>query len=189
MAFQCEEELDVSTTIPNTFEVTVTQAQTFALTDIIWIEGKVSTSIFDTAVDDFIFNENPETDFFSIYKLIQPVQLANSRDAIDKFELVFESGAFDFLPSCSNATMIAFPELEENNEFYSYRIGLKPLEAGDYVISWKNATLQNTDRNEFIINAYSNPNDPNIIGFDNCGIVSTRFLNESEREFYFAVTE
>lgn len=47
--------------------------------------------------------------------------------------------------------------------------------------------LQNSNRNEFIIENYPIENFPNQIGFNSCGDVSWRYLNESDKEYYFKV--
>ncbi|MFK7746866.1 MAG: hypothetical protein AB8B65_00610 [Kordia sp.] len=187
MAFQCEEDEVESTLVFNKYKASITASSSFSTDDTIWISGKVSSNAFDLAVNDSVFSDNPQSDVFSVYKLIEPTEVSNCKDAIDQFELIIDSGLYSFLPSCENAQITASPELESNNSTYSYRIGLKPLTPGDYVISWQNAAIRNTNRNEAIIEAYPIENHPNQIGFDRCGSTSWRFLNESQREYYFTV--
>lgn len=187
MAFQCEDDLEESTVVFSTFKSNVTPQSSFSVNDTIWISGKVSSMVFDLSVSDSIFSESPQSDVFSVYKFIEPTDVSNCKDAIDQFELVFDIGQYSFLSSCENAQIQALPTLESENSFYTYRIGLKPINPGDYVISWQNATLQNTNRNEFIIENYPIENHPNQIGFNSCGNVSWRFLNESDKEYYFSI--
>lgn len=185
-AFQCDDEVE-SSLVFNVFKAEVTPELSFSIEDTIWISGKTSSKAFDLSVNDSIVINNPQSDVFSIFKFIQPTAVSNCKDAIDKFELIIESGQFSFLPLCENAQLQVLPELESNNMSYSYRIGLKPNTTGDYVISWKDGVIQNSDRNEFIIDNYPIENHPNQIGFNSCGNISWRFLNESDKEYYFSV--
>ncbi|PQV49592.1 hypothetical protein CLV33_103229 [Jejuia pallidilutea] len=187
MAFQCEDEFEESTLVFNSFKVNISAQSSFSLNDTIWITGKTSSKVFDLALNDSIFAESPRSDIFSIYKFIEPTEVYNCKDAIDKFDLMFDIGQFSALPSCENAQLQVIPRLETNNISYTYRIGLKPNFTGDYVISWQDGIIRNLDRNEFIINNYPIANYPNQIGFNSCDNVSWRFLNESEREYYFTV--
>lgn len=187
MAFQCEDEFEESTLVINVYTAAVTPESSFWLTDTIWISGKVSVQAFDLSVNDSVFNENPQADVFSIYKFIEPTAVANCVDAIDKFEIIIDKGEITFLPACENAQLQAFPEPEKDNLFYSYRIGLKPMAKGDFVISWQDGIIQNADRNEFIIANYAIVNHPNQIGFSSCGSVSWRYLCESDKEYYFTI--
>ncbi|WP_145758326.1 hypothetical protein [Sediminicola sp. YIK13] len=187
MAFQCEDELEESTLVYNLFKVNITAKSSFSLNDTIWITGKVSSNAFDLALNDSIFADNPQPDIFSIYKFIEPNEVSNSKDAIDKFDLMLDIGQFSTLPRCENAQLQVIPEIENNKMFYTYRLGLKATSTGDYVISWQDGTIQNVERNEFIINNYPIENHPNQIGFNSCDDVSWRFLNESEKEYYFTV--
>jgi hypothetical protein len=187
MAFQCDDEIE-STFIFNNYTVSVTPQSNFLVDNIIWINGSVSSKVYDLETNDSIFLDNwSQGDQFSIMKFIEPTQSSNCIDAINNFELIIDVGDFSFLPSCENAEMTAQSELSIDTLSYTYRIGLKALASGDYVISWNNSTINNENRNEYIINNYPLENFPNQIGFDKCGNVSWRLLNESEREFYFSV--
>jgi hypothetical protein len=120
-------------------------------------------------------------------KFIEPTQTSNCRDALDKFELINEVGGITFLPICENAQMTATPELTIDCSSYKYRIGLRALVPGDFVISWQDSKIDNENRNENIIDNYPLEFHQNQIGFNKCGNVSWRDLNESEREYYFSV--
>jgi hypothetical protein len=187
MAFQCEDEFEDSTLIFNLYKVDITAQSNFSLNDTIWISGKVSIRAYDLVLNDSIFTDNPQSDIFSIYKFIEPNEVFNCKDAIDKFDLMFDIGEFSTLAKCENAQLQVIPELESNDMFYTYRIGLKAISTGDYVISWQNGMIQNVERNEFIFNNYPIENHPNQIGFNSCDEISSRFLNESEKEYYFTV--
>ena len=188
MAFQCDDKLE-STLEFNDYKVDITPASSFSLNDTIWIKGKVSSQVYDFSINDSIFNDNPQVDVFSIFEFIEPTQVSNCIDAVDKFELIFDIGEYSFLSSCENAHMQAFPALENNGSFYTYRIGLRPLLSGDFVVSWQNGLIQNENRNEFIIGRYPIEDHPNQIGFNSCDNVSWRFLNEPEKEYYFSIEQ
>jgi hypothetical protein len=187
MAFTCEDEYEESTLVFNSFKVNITAQSNFSLDDTIWITGRTSSKAFDLTINDSILAENPRNDIFSIFKFIEPNEVSNCRDAIDKFDITFDIGQFSTLLRCENAQLQAIPELDRNRISYTYKIGLKPKFTGDYVISWRDGVIQNLERNEYIINNYPIENHPNKIGFNRCDNISYRFLNESEREYYFTV--
>lgn len=83
--------------------------------------------------------------------------------------------------------MTAHSEISADSTFYSYRIGLKALNIGDFVLSWNNSTVTNENRNEFIIDEYPLEYFPNALGFNKCGNVSWRYINESNMEYYFKI--
>ncbi len=189
MATTCDDDdkFEENTLIYNVYKARVSPESSFSINDTIWISGKISSNAFDESANDSIFIDSPEVDDFSIYKFIEPTAVSNCKDAIDAFELITKEGAFSFSSSCENATLFALPELENNGSNYSYQIGLKPNVIGDFVISWRNGILQNTTRNEFIVNDYPIENHPNSIGFNSCGNPSWRDLNESDKEYYFSI--
>ncbi|TPV33501.1 hypothetical protein FJ651_10485 [Paucihalobacter ruber] len=186
MAFQCDEE-EESQLFFSSYKATISAQSNFSTGETIWIEGRISAQAFDTAVNDSVFAEQPEPDEFSVYKLMTPNALSNAKDAVGEFEIITERGEFLMALPCENALLRIWPELDEDNQFYSYRIGLKTNEPGDYVLSWRKGFIQNTNRHTFIIDNYPIENHPNQIGFNTCGSVSWRFLNDSEREYYFTV--
>ena len=101
--------------------------------------------------------------------------------------MVLDIGDTFGIPVCENADVLALPELDSDEASYRYRIGFKPLSTGDFVFSFRNAELRNTERNEAIIENYPIANFPGQIGFQRCERVSWRILSESEREYYFSV--
>ncbi|WP_340201735.1 hypothetical protein [Ascidiimonas sp. W6] len=186
VAFQCDEELESDITF-NDYTVNITPQSSFSIDDTIWISGIVSSQAYDSSINDSIFYDRYQGDVLSIMKLIAPTELSNCIDAIDNFELIVQLGEISFFPRCENAEMTVTPELSSDNLSFRYRIGLKPLGTGDFVISWQNSNLQNENRNESIIDKYPIENHPNQIGFNKCGKVSWRLLDESNKEFYFSV--
>lgn len=191
MAFQCDDEMESKLEL-NPYKVDVTPNSPLSLNDTIWIRGRVTSRVYDLSINDSIFNEDPYIigNQFSIFKFMEPTENANCKDAIDKFELIFDIGEYSFLSSCKNAQITVIPELDTNGSFYTYRIGLKPLTIGDYIIFWNDvnsAEIQNENRNEFIAENYPLENRPNQIGFDKCGNLSWLFLDETERVYFFSI--
>lgn len=187
MAFQCEEEFLESNLKYNIFKVKISAEYSFSLNDTIWLNGKISNKVFDLKLNDSVIAEKPRSDVFSIYKFIKPTGITNCEDAINKFDLIFKTGQYSNLPKCNNAKLNVVPEIDNNNLFYTYRLGLIPKTKGDFVISWEDGVIENLERNVFIINNYLILNHPNQIGFNSCNNVSWRYFNESEKEYYFRI--
>jgi len=187
MAFQREDDFEDSPLLFSKYNVNVVATPNLSSNDTLWVTGSVSSKAFDIELNDSVPTFNPLEDIFSIYKFMEPTTVANAKDAIDQFELVFEKGEFSTLPRCQNAQLQVNPKLDDDNNFYSYRLGLIPLNEGDYVISWQDALLQNQQRNEFILNRYPIAQFPNQIGFMTCEQVSWRYIDESDKEFFFSV--
>jgi hypothetical protein len=186
MAFQCEEDLEPQFAF-NKYKVAISPEASFSINDTIWIKGRISSYALDLNTNDSIFGIEPPSDSFGVFKLMTPADASNCRDALDKFELIFSTGDFSFISACENADLIALPELEADESFYSYRIGLKAMHPGDYVISLQDGNLLNTNRNEYLIEDYPLVNYPGQIGFNRCGSVSWRFLAASDAEYFFRV--
>jgi len=189
MAFQCDEEALDPEYAFNTFKVRVSPEATFAVNDTIWIEGRVSEMVLNLTTNDSVSGVLPQSDVFSVYKLVTPGPdaLTNTVDSFNGFIPIYDFGAYSYLASCENGQVSAAPLLVEASSQYYYRLGLKVLSPGDYVISWQNATLENNERHKTIANDYALPNRPNEIGFNSCGNSSWRFLNNSQREYFFSV--
>ncbi|MCX7548333.1 hypothetical protein OS188_10260 [Xanthomarina sp. F1114] len=188
MSTQCNEDDVQSTYISNTHKVSVSpQEETISINDTIWLEGKVSSRVFDTAINDSVFTESVQNNRISVMKFIQPTQSSNCRDGIDNFELITELGELNFLANCENGEIVVNSELGADNSFYSYKIGLRALTSGDYVLSWDHSSVSNENRHAYILNEYPLESHPDQLGFDKCGDVSWRYANESDREYYFRV--
>ena len=186
-AMQCDEDTE-SNLYLNNFKASVTPQMHFNVNDVIWINGRVSSKAFNTTSNDSVIYTENIADEFSILKCIVPNQNSNCKDAIDKFQLINEIGTVSLTGYCQNADLSIYPVLSQDQLSYKYKLGLKALSPGDYVISWTNETkLTNTDLNESIITNYPLPYHPNQIGFDKCGNTSWKYLNQSNQEFYFTV--
>ncbi|MFN3639428.1 MAG: hypothetical protein ACK4UK_00785 [Flavobacterium sp.] len=186
LAFQCDND-PVSTKVFNHFKVSVTPQSVFSLNDTIWIEGIASSKAFDTALNDSIVVNDFRGDDLSIFKFITPNNVANCKDAIDQFELLVVMGSVSFLPICENGQMTIEAQLNNEETLFKYRLGLRATSVGDFVLSWTQGSVRNQQRNEFIAAAYPLSFHPDQIGMDLCGRVSWRYINESQREFYFKV--
>lgn len=190
MAFQCSDDDNFSNTkIFNNYNVEITPQSSFSINDTIWINGKISSMVFDTEINDSIFSNPPLSDAILVMKFIAPTNSSsfNCKDAIDKFELIPELGGLTFLPVCENAQMSTHSELSADSTYYSHRIGLKPLYTGDYVLSWHSSSLTNQNRNEYIFYEYQLDLFPNDLGFNKCGSQSWINAVESDHQFYFRV--
>src|SRR5690554_4312362 len=77
MATTCEDDLEENTIVYNVYKTQVTPEYSFSMNDTIWISGKISSKVYDEAVNDSIFLENPHTDEFSIHKFIEPTEASN----------------------------------------------------------------------------------------------------------------
>lgn len=186
MAFQCDDEQE-NLIEYNTYSVKVTSKRIFSFSETIWIEGQVSSKAFNLSTNDSIFNENNISNSISIFKFITPTEHSNSKDAIDNFEIVFDKGTIDFLPSCGNAQMNIDAELDSDRLFYTYRIGIKPKSKGDFIISFFDSNLNNQSKNISIANNYPIARHPNQIGFDKCGLISWLDIDQSTNEYFFTV--
>jgi hypothetical protein len=188
LAFQCADDSE-STFVFNDFNVNITPQSTFSINDTIWIDGIISSKVFDLSINDSVFYDYQKLrDDFIVMKFVEPTQSYNCIDAIDKFELITEFGEISFLPICENSQIIVDSEITIDNLSSKYRIGLKPLIAGDYVISWiTNTIIKNTERNEYIVANYPLEYHPNQIGYSECGNVSWRDFTKSKSDYYFTV--
>lgn len=186
MAFQCgNDEGDIIKV--NDYSVKVTPKSTFSLTETIWIEGQVSSKAYNLSTNDSVFNENNNGNTISIFKFNTPTENFNSKDAIDNFEIIYHTGTASFLPSCENAQMTINAELDNDQLFYTYRIGLKPRFTGDFIISFFDSNLRNQDKNISIAYNYPIERHPNQIGFDKCGLGSWLDIDDSKNEYLFTV--
>jgi hypothetical protein len=175
--------------IENFYNVSLTPKANFKInSDTIWINGIVSSKVFDESIRDSIFSGKPIKDVISVYKFVSPTKDYNSTDAIDRFQLIDDINGIDFFESCKNGTIIKSSILSSNGLFFKYRLGLIPKCLGSYTISFQNSKIQNFNRNINIVENYPIGDFPNQIGFISCGKLSWRKLNESEREYYFNVT-
>lgn len=186
MAFQCDDDME-NPLVFNTFKTSVTHQANFSLNDTIWVTGKISSKVYNIETKDSIFfGDFPFSDEFSVMKLINNDPGANSTGALEDFIILNSVGnSHTFL--CDKSNLEAQNALGSDVGFYTYKIGFVPLRAADYLFSFKDATLMNVDRNQYIIQDYLLDSNPNVIGFEECGSYSYRVLNDTNREFYFSV--
>lgn len=189
MAMRCNEDDMEPRYYQNQFKISVTPQMSYTINDTIWIEGIASSKAFDTNINDsIIYLEHTLFDQFSILKFITPNQNSNCKDALNKFQLINDPDLLTFAGYCENADLTIISVLSPNELTYKYKIGLKALHSGDYVISWTTGSIiTNLNRYEEIISNYPIVNQPNTIGFDKCGHTSSRYLNQSNHEYYFKV--
>ena len=169
MATQCEEDTE-QTIFRNNFKVKITNQSNLSVNDTIWIEGRVSSKVYNSQIGDSTFADYPEGLQISIYKFITPTQNYNAKDAIDKFDLMYPNQLIDFLGVCNNSTMTVTPTLNSTGNLYKFKLGLKAKYSGDFIIKFPyKQKIENTERNLNLINNYPSPNNNFLIGFNSCG--------------------
>lgn len=187
MSFQCDDEPE-EVIITNNFKATVSDVN-ISINDTLWITGNVSSLDFNETLGDSIPNEFNNGDLVSIYRLRPATNQSNSVDAINNFEIIEEVGQTSRLGACPNGGLAIEGSLSDDSSQYRYRIGLKPIVEGDYVLNWDfNTSITNTDRNTEILSNYPVDGNSNVLEFDNCGIVSTLpNINDSTKLYFFSV--
>lgn len=192
MAFQCDEDEIVDGQIFNNFKVRISEGSDFSTGDTIWLDGRVSSRVFDEATgDSIVFQEYNLNDFLSVLKLKEAENNnGNSIDALDHFTIIdaigetSSSGYF-----CENSELNITSSLSNDGESFQYRIGLIPNLIGDYVLSWNfESTILNENRNLMIIDNYPVEGYERALDFNKCGSRSTLpNVNNSERELFFTI--
>lgn len=188
MSFQCEDEPS-EVIIANNFKATVSTGN-LSINDTLWITGNVSSQAFNETLGDSIPNDFNSVDLVSIYRLRPATNQSNSVDAINNFEIIEELGQTSRLGACPNGGLSIQGVLTEDNSEYRYKIGLKPVINGDFLLSWNfDTTINNIERNTEILSNYPVDGNTNTIEFDNCGIVSTLLDIETSDKLYFFSVE
>ncbi|RZJ29365.1 MAG: hypothetical protein EOO48_07640 [Flavobacterium sp.] len=186
LATQCDND-DAPRYFLNKFDVKVSPQASYNINDTIWIEGKVSAKAYDATVNDSIlYTLEPFTDYVSVMKLIAPTQSGNSVAAIDKFQLINSVGSNEFLGFCPNSDMVIYTELNPAQTFYTYKIGLKATQSGDYLLKCSNIVNITNYHNE-IANSYLSSDFPNQIMFNKCGYTSWQEINSVNPIYFFKV--
>ena len=169
MATQCEEDRE-QTIFGNNFKVKITNQSNLSVDDTIWIEGRVSSKVYNSQIGDSTFADYPEGLQISIYKFTTPTQNYNAKDAIDKFDLIYPNQLIDFLGVCNNSTMTVTPTLNSTGNLYKFKFGLKAKSSGDFIIKFPyKQSIENAERNLSLINNYPSPNNNYLLGFNSCG--------------------
>lgn len=186
MAFQCEDD-SIDIIRFNSYKANVTAKKVFSINDTIWIKGSASAMAFNETQGDSIFNENTYADVVSIFKFITPEEHHNAEEAVNAFKIHLEKGRYSEFGPCEKSGIVLNAALENNNQFYSYKIGLIPTSTGDFVIDFVDSDLQNAERNLAIAENYPITRHPSQIGFFRCESLSWLYLEDSTTEFLFSV--
>lgn len=146
----------------------VPTAQSISSTDTLWISGKVSKMVYRPLKHDSIERPNAPTSVISAFRFKTPNQVTNTAGALSSMEIIPIQG--NAAPDFSNtncATSIAITMVKDGN-FYRYKLGLKPKEAGDYTLKlFGTDSFTNTDLHRNIAAKY--PLSSGQIGYDFCG--------------------
>lgn len=191
MSFQCDNDLSPHDNYEfNEFKVNITAKSNFKKNDTIWVEGTISSNVYDKAVRDSTFYDAGFSPAISFYKLIEPKEsIINSKDALDKIEIIYDMNKISFLDRCENSTFFPQADLSNDKKFYKYKVGFKLLTEGDYIINfWADSRIINSNLNEHILDEYKLTQLDTKIGFDSCGETSYRaFEDETRNEYFFTV--
>lgn len=190
MAVLCEKEEVGPLLISNETKVRITEASNFSIGDTLWIQGNVSSMLFNQDTGDSIMNTNEFIgDIVSVMRLKESVNRSNTVEAIAEFEIVPDIGSVDFLGACPTSELIAQGPLSTDGQEYKYKIGLIPANSGDFVLSWlQPARLKNSNLNTQILESYPVNGNMNYLGLMKCGITYTiEDVNANRREFFFSV--
>lgn len=186
MATQCEDDT-TETVFRNNFKVKITNQTDLNINDTIWIEGRVSSKVYDSKIGDSTFADYPDPLDISLFKFTTPTPNYNAKDAIDKFDVIHPNGLVDFLGMCTNSSMRITPTLNSDGSLYKFKIGLKAKDSGDFIIKFPyKQKIENTERHLFLITAYPSPNHNYLIGFNRCGY-TTWELESDTGDYCFKV--
>lgn len=171
MATQCEDDGE-PTIFRNNYKVSITNQSSFNVGDTIWIEGRVSSKVYNTEIGDSTFVDSAGGLQISLYKFTTSTSNFNAKDAVDKFNLIYPQDLIDFLGICNNSTFTITPTLNSTGNLYKFKLGLKAEETGDFIIKFPyKQGIENSERNLNIINDYPSQNNY-LIGFNSCGNLS-----------------
>lgn len=172
VATQCKRDyIDIIS--KNNYIIKITDKSNYHINDTVWIEGFVSSKVYNSAIGDSIFYDNIYGLSISLYKFITPTSNINANDALDKFELIYPIELLDFTGFCPNSTLTVKPILDSSRNFYTLKFGLKINQIGDYIIKFNyNQKIENSERNLNIINDYKLLNSPFILGLSSCNMIS-----------------
>lgn len=183
MSFQCNDEHYEKVHPKPTIKVS--ENTVLKINDTIWIRGFVSSKLYDTQINDSVFYSNPYIESLSLMKLVTPNDLRNSVGAVKRFKLVNQIGTLN-ASSCKESSL-SIKTVLNKDRFYEYKIGIIPLNKGDFFISSSMGKIINLNKNTNILNNYTTPNNNNFINFERCGVYNSRLTSESESEYFFKV--
>ena len=189
MAMQCGEDDAAATLSLEDVKVTISPETSLTLGDTLWIEGEVTSKAYNSESKDSIFNNLGRSNSIAVYKFVSPnlETKINTKDALNSFQIVNELGATYKTEYCPNADFSVESALSEEGLTYRYRIGIKAIDKGDFIITVGfQAKLLNTDRNVELLSAYA-LKDPGMIGFNSCNNYTWTFIDEITNGYLFSV--
>lgn len=179
-AFSCNNEDDnmQQNLFRNEFKVAISENNNFVVNDTLWINGLVSSRAFNSDLNDSVFIEISRSHQIELYKFVTPTEVYNVKDAISSFDLIHTNHDVSFLGICSNGSLGIDSNLNMEGNLYKYKLGLRLLESGDYLINFGRQTIiQNAELNLNIANNYLMPNNNSLIGFNKCNSTSSTSTN------------
>jgi hypothetical protein len=118
---------------PNKFEVSISSKDSFSLKDTIWVEGYVSSNVYDDCENDSVPYTTSMHNGFKVLRLTKDLvyRKYNSYLSIENFNFILRKGI-----SFTNNKCAISIEADSNNiqKINSYKMGLIPKEKGDYFI-------------------------------------------------------
>ncbi len=171
------EEIDEEFVIDQGFvKHTVNPAgEKIASSDTLWVEGRISRMVYRPLKKDSILRNYPPTTGLNVFHFRTPTQDTNCDPALSKMQIIEITGKIT--SDTGNCTSGIGIELKEDGQFYRYKIGLVPTQAGDYTLKiWSNDTITNSDLHRNIAAKYPLPNQMQI-GYNNCGSIGWNDVN------------
>ena len=185
MATTCDDEFP--TLYANPIVSTVSPHATYNTNDTIWIQGRTSSRAYNTTTRDSVFNDvNLPFCSLRVYKLVLPENRLNTSIAIDKFGFIQAKGAFTLLESCNGGFAIE-PELSQDSMSYIYKLGLKALAPGDYMIRTDDSTINNNNIHTEISNKYQIPQYLDYIEMTSCYGNSDIQISTAKQLYFFTI--
>ena len=185
MATTCDD--DFPTLYSNPIISTVSPQATYTTNDTIWIQGRTSSRAYNTKTQDSIFNDiNLPFCSLRVYKLVIPENRVNTTLAIDKFSFIQTTGTFTALEACNSGFAIE-PELSQDSMSYIYKLGLKALAPGDYMIRTDDSTINNINIHTEISNKYQIPQYLDYIEMMSCYENSDIQISTAKQLYFFTI--
>jgi len=186
-AMTCDNDYDPENApISKIFKVSVSPESTFTLQDTIWVEGIATSRFFDATTNDSISTTDKKVQSrLNIYKFVQPNPYLTAEGAVNKFKIISITGEFEPMSYCKNSNLQIFGELVPDAQYFSYKIGFKPLQTGDYIVDAFDGIMTNTNRHTEIAEDYPLYNHPDLILLDCSGAIGLK--PESARAYFFKV--
>ncbi len=159
---------------------------TIALGDTIWLAGSTSSNALNAVTGDSVMAASAPRDSISVFKLaVNDTINTNAIDAFELVELVSDQGGTTPLLDCRLHKILISPV--PATDFFVYRVGIVPQEAGDYMITFENSVVTNVNRNGLFAVDYQIEGFSGLILYEDCNRIDSRNLFVSEREYFFRV--